>query len=113
MASRAPPIGGRGAREGEGARSSMSVRAGIAITGTELLSGRVSDRNGPWLAERLGELGVEVAHILTVGDRRGDLEAALRFLAAEGADIIVTSGGLGPTADDMTAEAVAPFARPE
>ncbi len=88
----------------------MSVRGGIAITGTELLSGRVSDRNGPWLAERLGELGVEVAHILTVGDRREDLEAALRFLAAEGADVIVTSGGLGPTADDLTAEAVAGFA---
>jgi nicotinamide-nucleotide amidase len=88
----------------------MSLRGGIAVTGTELLSGRVSDRNGPWLAERLGELGVEVAHILTTGDRRGDLEAALRFLADEGADIIVTSGGLGPTADDLTAEAVAGFA---
>src|SRR5204862_5435665 len=88
----------------------MSVRAGIAVTGTELLSGRGSDRNGPWLAERLGDLGVEVAHILTVGDRRDDLEAALGFLAAEGADVIVTSGGLGPTADDLTAEAVARFA---
>ena len=88
----------------------MSVRGGIAITGTELLSGRVSDRNGPWLAERLGELGVEVADIVTVGDRREDLEDALRFLTAEGADLIVTSGGLGPTADDLTAEAVAGFA---
>jgi nicotinamide-nucleotide amidase len=88
----------------------MSVRGGIVVTGTELLSGRVSDRNGPWLAERLGELGVEVAQIVTVGDRRDDLEAALRFLAAEGADIVVTSGGLGPTADDLTAEAVARLA---
>jgi nicotinamide-nucleotide amidase len=88
----------------------MSVRAGIAVTGTELLSGRVSDRNGPWLAERLGELGVEVADIVTVGDRPGDLEAALRFLAGQGADLIVTSGGLGPTADDLTAEVVARFA---
>lgn len=88
----------------------MSVRAGIAVTGTELLSGRVSDRNGPWLAERLGELGVEVADIVTVGDRPGDLEAALQFLAGQGADLIVTSGGLGPTADDLTAEVVARFA---
>ncbi len=88
----------------------MSVRAGIAVTGTELLSGRVSDRNGPWLAERLGELGVEVADIVTVGDRPEDLEAALRFLAAQGASLIVTSGGLGPTADDLTAEVVGRFA---
>jgi len=88
----------------------VSVRAGIAVTGTELLSGRVSDRNGPWLAERLGELGVEVVDIVTVGDRAEDLEAALRFLAGQGADLIVTSGGLGPTADDLTAEIVARYA---
>ena len=53
---------------------------------------------------------MEVTHILCVGDRAGDLEAALRFLAAQGADLIVTSGGLGPTADDLTAEVVARFA---
>jgi nicotinamide-nucleotide amidase len=47
---------------------------------------------------------------VTVGDRREDLEAALRFLAAQGADLIVTSGGLGPTADDLTAEVVGRFA---
>jgi nicotinamide-nucleotide amidase len=88
----------------------MTVRAGIVVTGTELLAGRVSDRDGPWLAERLGELGVEVGQILTVGDRPADLEEALRFLAAQGADLIVTSGGLGPTADDLTAEVVARFA---
>src|SRR4051794_5584427 len=88
----------------------MSVRAGIAVTGTELLSGRVSDRNGPWLAERLGELGVEVADIVTVGDRREDLTSALGFLAAQEADLIVTSGGLGPTAGDITAQGVAGFA---
>ncbi len=88
----------------------MTVRAGIVVTGTELLTGRVSDRNGPWLAERLGELGVEVGQILTVGDRPVDLEEALRFVAAQGADLIVTSGGLGPTADDLTAEIVARFA---
>jgi nicotinamide-nucleotide amidase len=86
------------------------VRAGIVVTGTEVLTGRVADANGPWVSERLAELGVEVAHILVVGDRPGDLEAALRFIAGEGADLIVTSGGLGPTADDLTAEVVARFA---
>jgi nicotinamide-nucleotide amidase len=86
------------------------VRAGIVVTGTEVLTGRIADRNGPWLSEQLAELGVEVAHILVVGDRPEDLEAALRFMAAEGMDLIVTSGGLGPTADDLTAEVVARFA---
>ncbi|HEU4600146.1 MAG TPA: competence/damage-inducible protein A [Solirubrobacterales bacterium] len=86
------------------------IRAGIVVTGTEVLTGRISDRNGPWVSERLAEAGVEVAHILVVGDRPGDLEAALRFMAAEGMDLIVTSGGLGPTADDLTAEVVGRFA---
>ncbi len=88
----------------------MSVRAGILVTGTEVLTGRVSDRNGPWLSERLGELGVEVADMLIVGDRDDDLERGLRFFADSGMDLIVTSGGLGPTADDMTADVVARFA---
>ena len=86
------------------------VRAGIVVTGTEVLAGRIADRNGPWISERLAELGVEVAHILVVADRPDDLDAALRFLAEEGMDLIVTSGGLGPTADDLTAEIVARFA---
>jgi nicotinamide-nucleotide amidase len=86
------------------------VRAGIVVTGTEVLTGRIADRNGPWVSERLAELGVDVAHILVVGDRPDDLEAALGFMAAEGMDLIVTSGGLGPTADDLTAEIVARFA---
>jgi nicotinamide-nucleotide amidase len=88
----------------------VSVRAGIVVTGTEVLTGRITDRNGPWVSERLEELGVDVAHILTVGDRQDDLEATLRFLAAQGMELVVTSGGLGPTADDLTAEVVGRFA---
>jgi nicotinamide-nucleotide amidase len=80
------------------------------VTGTEVLTGRISDRNGPWISERLAELGIDVAHILVVGDRPGDLRAGLDFLADEAMDLIVTSGGLGPTADDLTAETVANFA---
>jgi nicotinamide-nucleotide amidase len=86
------------------------IRAGIIVTGTEVLTGRISDANGPWVSERLAEYGVEVAHIMVVADRPEDLEAALRFMAAEKMDLIVTSGGLGPTADDLTAEVVARFA---
>jgi nicotinamide-nucleotide amidase len=87
----------------------VSVRAAILVTGTEVLTGRVADRNGPWVADRLLELGVELAHITICGDRAADIEAQLRFLRAEGVDLIVTTGGLGPTADDMTVEIVARF----
>src|ERR1017187_668506 len=85
---------------------SRAPRAGIVVTGTEVLTGRVSDRNGPWLAERLWELGVDLAYTTIVGDRPEDMEDALWFMAAEGLDVILTSGGLGPTADDLTAAAV-------
>jgi competence/damage-inducible protein CinA-like protein len=86
------------------------VRAGLVVTGTEVLAGRVRDRNGPWLADRFAELGVELAHVLITGDRPADLLSALRFMRSEGATLVVTSGGLGPTADDLTAEVVAEFA---
>ncbi len=85
------------------------ARAGIVVTGTEVLTGRVSDRNGPWLAERLRELGVQLAYTTIVGDRPEDMHEALTFMAARGLDLVVTSGGLGPTADDLTAEVVGRF----
>jgi nicotinamide-nucleotide amidase len=91
----------------------VSARAGIVVTGTEVLTGRVQDRNGPWIADRLLELGVELAHITICGDRPSDIEAQLRFLADQGVNLIVTSGGLGPTADDMTVEVVARFCERE
>jgi nicotinamide-nucleotide amidase len=87
----------------------VSARAGIVVTGTEVLTGRVSDRNGPWLAERLRALGVDLAYTTIVGDRPEDMLEALRFMAEQGLDLVVTSGGLGPTADDLTAEVVAGF----
>ena len=87
----------------------VSARAGIVVTGTEVLTGRIQDRNGPWIADRLLELGVELAHITICGDRPTDIEAQLRFMADQGVDLIITSGGLGPTADDMTVEVVARF----
>ena len=87
----------------------MAARAGIVVTGTEVLTGRVVDRNGPWLAERLRELGVDVAHNIVVGDRPDDVRDALRWLASAGVDLIITSGGLGPTEDDLTAAVVGEF----
>ena len=85
------------------------VRAGILVTGTEVLTGIISDRNGPWLSEQLRDLGVDAAMIEIVGDRPQDLRTALEQMAATGVALIVTSGGLGPTADDLTAEIVGGF----
>lgn len=87
----------------------MSVRAGIVVTGTEVLTGRVSDRNGPWLSERLQGLGADPIAIAVVGDRPEDILRALRFLTAEGCTLMLTTGGLGPTADDLTATVVGEF----
>jgi nicotinamide-nucleotide amidase len=88
----------------------VNPRAGILVTGTEVLTGLITDRNGPWLSERLREIGVDTAVIQIVGDRPDDLLAALEFMRNQGLALIITSGGLGPTADDLTAEIVGRFA---
>ena len=87
----------------------MSVRAGILVTGTEVLTGIIKDKNGPWLSERFREHGFEVSRITIVGDRPGDLLQALEDMRNSGISVIATSGGLGPTADDLTAEVVGQF----
>jgi nicotinamide-nucleotide amidase len=86
-----------------------TLRAGILVTGTEVLTGVIFDRNGPWVSERLRELGVDAAMIEIVGDRPEDLIDALGHMRDDGMTLIVTSGGLGPTADDLTAEIVGRF----
>ena len=83
----------------------MSVRAGIVVTGTEVLGGLIADANGPWLSEQLRAHGVELSHTVVVGDRAPDLVAALDFF--RDVDLVITTGGLGPTADDLTADVVA------
>ena len=87
---------------------SSRPRAGVVVTGTEVLTGRVADANGPWLAEQLRELGADIGTVVVVGDRPEDLRRALAYLAADHA-LVITSGGLGPTADDLTAAVVADF----
>lgn len=55
----------------------MGSRVGIIVTGTEVLTGRVADRNGPWLAEQLRIIGVDIAQVEVVGDRPQDLHDSL------------------------------------
>jgi nicotinamide-nucleotide amidase len=83
-------------------------RAVIVVTGSELVRGDRTDRNGPYLARELTRLGLEPDRVVIVGDGVDELEDALR----EGieADLCVTSGGLGPTHDDRTVEMVASVA---
>jgi nicotinamide-nucleotide amidase len=83
----------------------LTPRAAVVVTGSELTRGGRQDANGPFLARELAARGLEPARIIVVGDRPEELEAALR----EGlqADLLVTSGGLGPTHDDRTVETLA------
>ena len=84
----------------------MSLAVELLSTGDELLTGQVVDTNSPWLMDRLWDAGVMVARKTLVGDDRAVLEAALRETTGR-ADLVVMSGGLGPTEDDLTAECVA------
>lgn len=86
----------------------MMDKAVIISTGDELTTGRVIDTNSTVIAERLSALGIEVAAVLKVGDDRELLRWAL-CQACDLADLVVGTGGLGPTADDLTAEVVAEF----
>ncbi len=82
------------------------MEAEVISIGDELTSGQRLDTNSQWISTRLGELGVRVLYHTTVAD---DLEANVLVFrqAAERADIIVATGGLGPTADDLTRDAIA------
>lgn len=91
-------------------QDSGEVTAGILVTGNEVLNATIRDENGPWLSERLAELGIEVDRKMVVPDDLDAISSGLAHLADRGVDLILTSGGLGPTADDKTAEAVAAFA---
>ncbi len=84
----------------------MSHLVEILSTGDELLTGQIVDTNSAWLMDRLWDLGVMVRRKTLVGDDRADLLAALTETTAR-ADLVVMSGGLGPTEDDLTAECVA------
>src|SRR2546422_10685862 len=82
------------------------MRAEIISVGTELLLGQIVDTNAAYLAQRLAEIGVDVHFKQTVGDNATRVEEALR-LAMSRADVVLMTGGLGPTEDDLTVAAVA------
>ncbi len=83
-----------------------TLQAEIVTIGTELLLGEIVDTNSAWIAQRLTEIGLNLFYTTTVGD---NLERAAQVLrqSLERSDITITTGGLGPTVDDVTREAVA------
>jgi nicotinamide-nucleotide amidase len=82
------------------------VRAAVLSVGSELLLGDLTDTNATWLSSRLRELGVDVVHHLAVRDDLDELVGAVRLLARS-ARLVLVGGGLGPTSDDLTREALA------
>jgi competence/damage-inducible protein CinA-like protein len=82
------------------------VRAEIVAVGTEILLGQIANTNARWMSERLAAIGVDVLHHQVVGDNVDRIVEALQ-LAGSRSDVVVVTGGLGPTQDDLTRDAIA------
>ena len=84
----------------------MSVNVEIVSIGSELLLGQIVDTNSAWISQRLAENGANVFYKSCVGDNQNRMTEVLR-IALNRADVVITGGGIGPTQDDLTREAVA------
>ena len=84
------------------------MKAEIITIGDELLNGQVVDTNSAWIAKRLGELHIPVMHITSISDKSDAIQEALRHAEAR-ADVVIMTGGLGPTRDDITKATVAAY----
>lgn len=82
------------------------MNAEIVAIGTEILLGEIVDTNSAYITRQLRDIGVNVYYLTTVGDNLERIEGAIR-IALSRADVVITTGGLGPTVDDMTRQAVA------
>jgi molybdenum cofactor synthesis domain-containing protein len=91
----------------DGAASGPTSPVEIFSIGTELLIGRIQDTNSFWLAQQISELGGTMGRVTIIGDDRATIVEALRSAVARGARTVLTTGGLGPTPDDLTVECVA------
>ena len=88
-----------------GEATGKAMQAAILSIGSELIDGFLADTNAPFLARELVALGIELTGVMQVGDDRGRIARALRR-AWEDAELVITTGGLGPTEDDLTREAI-------
>src|SRR5260370_37406981 len=87
----------------------MIQKAVILSTGDEITTGKVVDTNANCLSDKLAEIGVDLVAVLTVGDVRDRVEWAWRT-AISLSDVVISTGGIGPTADDLTTETIARLA---
>ena len=87
----------------------MSDRPAIEIysIGTELLNGQIQDTNSFWMAQQIAALGGYVRRIAILDDDMDELTGVLKDACQRGTRVVITTGGLGPTPDDMTVEAIA------
>src|SRR5215475_15957150 len=81
------------------------VTAALLVIGDEILSGRTKDKNIGYIAEYLTALGIDLKEVRVVGDIEGEIVAAVNALRAR-YTYVFTTGGIGPTHDDITAEAI-------
>jgi molybdenum cofactor synthesis domain-containing protein len=86
--------------------TSVNPTAAIIVIGDEVLSGRTKDKNIGWLAEHLGAQGIKLCEVRVISDKRQAIIDAVQILSAS-YDLVFTTGGIGPTHDDITTEAVA------
>ncbi len=84
----------------------QAIHAALIIIGNEILSGRTQDTNTPWLAQALNEVGIGLAETRVVRDVEGEIIEAVNALRAR-YDYVFTTGGIGPTHDDITAQSIA------
>ncbi len=85
----------------------MTLRVELLIIGNELLSGHTLDTNSQWLAQRLQELDLPINQILVIEDKINFIASAIKACLERHTTLLITSGGLGPTFDDLTAEGLA------
>ncbi|MGI9539517.1 MAG: molybdopterin-binding protein, partial [Miltoncostaeaceae bacterium] len=83
------------------------MRATVVITGDEVLRGRINDRNLALIAAALEPRGIRVDEARVVGDDIREIAVAVREALGRGSELVATTGGLGPTADDLSMEGVA------
>ena len=84
------------------------MKCTLILVGTELLNGATLDTNSVFMAEELNKVGIKIAFKLTVGDSLEKIEEAIKF-AKQTSDLVILSGGLGATDDDLTKDAIRKF----
>ena len=83
------------------------MRIELIIIGNEILIGKFQDTNSYWMAKRIAKYGHHLTRIIAIGDEKNDIINTLKDSLKRKPDIIITSGGLGPTFDDITIESIA------